>query len=29
MPLRFKLRQFWYVNALAAERMPVLDLHPL
>jgi hypothetical protein len=29
MPLRFTLRQFQYINALAAERMPVLDLHPL
>jgi hypothetical protein len=29
MPLRFTLRQFQYVNALATERMPVLDLHPL
>ena len=29
MPLRFTLRQFQYVNALAAERRPVLDLHPL
>jgi hypothetical protein len=29
MPLRFTLRQFQYVNGLAAERMPGLDLHPL
>jgi hypothetical protein len=29
MPLRFTLRQFKYVNALAAERMPGLDLDPL
>jgi hypothetical protein len=29
MPLRFTLRQFQYVNALAVERMPGLDLHPL
>jgi len=29
MPLRFTLWQFQYVNALAAEQMPGLDLHPL
>jgi hypothetical protein len=29
MPLRFTLRQFQYVNVLAAERMPGLDLHPM
>jgi hypothetical protein len=29
MPLRFTLRQFQYVNALATERMPGLDLDPL
>ena len=29
MPLRFTLRQFQHVNALAAERLLGLDLHPV